>query len=95
MEHLYIISYDISDPKRWRAIYNLMLGHGEWLQLSVFQCRLGEARLLTLEAALKEIMHQREDHVLIVDVGPAQNVLPRVRSLGKKFEAVAREPVIV
>jgi CRISPR-associated protein Cas2 len=95
MEHLYIISYDISDPKRWRAIYNLMLGHGEWLQLSVFQCRLGEARVLLLEAALKEIMNQREDHVLIVDIGPAKSVAPRVHSLGKRFDAVVREPVIV
>ena len=40
-------------------------------------------------------MNQREDHVLIVDVGPADGVKPRVQSLGKSFQAVQREAVIV
>ena len=95
MEHIYLITYDIADPKRWRQIFKLMRGYGEWLQLSVFQCRLSQARALQLEAALKEAMNQNEDHVLLVDVGPAENVAPKVRSLGKLFEPVARQAVIV
>ena len=50
MEHLYIISYDISQPKRWRRVFKIMKGYGEWLQLSVFQCRLSKTRVLQLEA---------------------------------------------
>ncbi len=95
MEHLFIISYDISDPKRWRRVFRTMKGYGEWLQLSVFQCRLTRMRMLQLEAELREAMNQREDHVLIVDVGPADGVTPRVQSLGKQFETVRREAVIV
>jgi CRISPR-associated protein Cas2 len=95
MDHLYVISYDISDPKRWRLIFKLMKGYGEWLQLSVFQCRLSRTRVLEVEAALRERMNQREDHVLILDLGPAENVIPRVRSLGKQFAAVERTAVIV
>lgn len=95
MEHLYIISYDISDPKRWRRIFRIMRGYGEWLQLSVFQCRLTPVRRLQLEAALREAMNQAEDHVLMVDIGPAEQVAPRVRSLGKRFEAVERRAVVV
>ena len=38
-ENLYIVAYDISDPRRWRRVFRLMNGYGEWLQLSVFQCR--------------------------------------------------------
>jgi CRISPR-associated protein Cas2 len=95
MDHLYVISYDISDPKRWRLIFKLMKGYGEWLQLSVFQCRLSRTRVLEAEAALRERMNQREDHVLILDLGPAENVIPRVRSLGKQFAAVERTAVIV
>ena len=95
MDHLYVISYDIRDPKRWRLIFNLMKGYGEWLQLSVFQCRLSRTRLLEVEAALRERMNQREDHVLILDLGPAEHVSPRVRSLGKQFAAVERAAVIV
>ena len=36
MEHLFIISYDIADPKRWRRVFRVMKGYGAWLQLSVF-----------------------------------------------------------
>lgn len=95
MEHLYIISYDISEPKRWRRVFKCMKGYGEWLQLSVFQCRLSRMRMIRLEAELAEIINQREDHVLILDLGPAENVDPGVRSLGKIFEPVTREAVIV
>jgi CRISPR-associated protein Cas2 len=95
MERLFIISYDISEPKRWRRVYRLMRGYGEWLQLSVFQCRLSRMRVLQLEAELKDLINQDEDHVLILDIGPAEEVMPHVRSLGKVFEAVQRQAVIV
>lgn len=36
----YLITYDIRDPKRWRKVYALLKGYGEWLQLSVFRCLL-------------------------------------------------------
>lgn len=94
-EHLYIVTYDISDQKRWRAIFKLMKGYGEWLQLSVFQCRLNRRRHAELLATLDEIIHHADDHVLMLDLGPADNVEPRVVSLGKDFEAVERIPVIV
>lgn len=95
MEHLYIVAYDIRDDKRWRRVFRAMHGFGQWLQLSLFQCRLDRIRLLEMEAALREVANQREDHVLIVDLGPADNVQPRVRSIGKPFAPVTREAVIV
>jgi CRISPR-associated protein Cas2 len=95
MEHLYVVSYDISDARRWRRVFRIMKGYGEWLQLSVFQCRLSRARLVQLEAALREAMNQSEDHVLILNIGPADSVSLQVRSLGKAFQAVRREAVIV
>jgi CRISPR-associated protein Cas2 len=94
-EHLYIVSYDIRDQKRWRAIFSLMKGYGEWLQLSVFQCRLSRRRHAELLATLDEIIHHDHDHVLMLDLGVADNVDPRVVSLGKHFSPVTREPVIV
>jgi CRISPR-associated protein Cas2 len=95
MQHLYVVSYDIRCPKRWRRVFRTMNGYGEWLQLSVFQCRLDAMALLRLEATLAEEINQDEDHVLMVDLGPAENVQPRVRSLGKTFQPVTRESVIV
>lgn len=94
-EHLYIVAYDISDPRRWRRVFRLMKGYGEWLQLSVFQCRLSRKRHAELIALLDNILHHKEDHILLIDIGPAEKVAPRVVSLGKNFEPVQREPVIV
>ncbi|MFO7285616.1 MAG: CRISPR-associated endonuclease Cas2 [Gammaproteobacteria bacterium] len=95
-EHLFIVTYDISDPKRWRAVYGLMNGYGEWLQLSVFQCRLTPKRHAEMIATLDQLIHHDEDHVLIMDLGTPERVKPRVVSLGKAtFEPVQREPVIV
>lgn len=95
MEHLYVVTYDISNPKRWRRVFRIMEGYGDWLQLSVFQCRLGSTRLLELEAALAGAMNQAEDHVLLLDLGPMEGVSPKVKSLGKIFRPVARAVVIV
>lgn len=94
-QHLYIVTYDIADPKRWRRVFRLMHGYGEWVQLSVFQCRLSRRRHAELIALLDGIIHHRDDHVVLLDLGPAQAVTPRVVSLGKDFRPVEREPIIV
>jgi len=95
-EHLYIVTYDIANDRRWRTIFKLMHGYGEWLQLSVFQCRLTRARAIELQARLTQAISATEDHVMIVDVGPADGVRPHVSSLGKRpFEPIERVPVIV
>ena len=95
MEHLYIVVYDICDPKRWRRVFRLMNGYGEWVQLSVFQCRLSRRRHAELVARIDDLIDHDADHVVLVDVGVADGIDPRVVSLGKAFQAVRREPVIV
>lgn len=94
-EHLYVVTYDISDPKRWRRVFRVMQGYGEWLQLSVFQCRLSARRHAELIALVDGILHHKLDHLISIDLGPADRVTPRVVSLGKAFQAVRREPIIV
>lgn len=94
-EHLYVVTYDVGDTKRWRAVFKLMNGYGEWLQLSVFQCRLTRQRHAELIATLDLIIHHKDDHVILVDLGPAERVEPRVVSLGKAFAPIEREPIIV
>lgn len=95
-EHLYIVTYDIADDRRWRRVFKLMHGYGEWAQLSVFQCRLTRSRYVELTSRLSATIAAADDHVLIIDLGIADQVTPHVSSLGKRtFAAVERAPVIV
>lgn len=95
MEHLYVVSYDIREPRRWRKVFQAMHAFGERLQLSVFQCRLGKERVMKMEEILRRLVDQKVDHVLILDLGLAEHVELRVSSIGKAFEPVEPGPVIV
>lgn len=95
MEHTYLVCYDIREPRRWRKVYKTMKGYGDWLQLSVFQCRLSREKVLHLKDHLSDIVDGEEDHVVIIDLGPAENVKLRVEWIGKPFEPIERKPLIV
>jgi CRISPR-associated protein Cas2 len=70
MKQTYIVSYDVSDPKRLRKVFKLMRGYGDHVQLSVFRCELSHRGLVELRAKLAQVIHRDEDQVLFVDVGP-------------------------
>ena len=94
-ERLYLVTYDIADPKRWRAVFKTMKGYGRWLQLSVFQCRLTARRRAEMAGDIEDLIKPSEDHVLIVDVGLADRVRPRVESLGRPYQPPTRRATVV
>jgi len=95
MEHFYMVCYDIRNDKRWRQVYKKMKGYGEWLQLSVFQCRLDKMRFLRMEDEIRGLIDAKEDHVVLMDLGPADAIRLRVTSIGQAFEPIERRAVIV
>jgi CRISPR-associated protein Cas2 len=94
-EHAYIVTYDISDPKRWRRVFKVMHGYGRWLQLSVFHCRLDGGRRAEMAMALEMLTDRETDHVLILDLGSADEVEFAVESLGKTFAPIERRAVVI
>jgi len=94
-EHAYVVAYDIADPKRWRRVFKLMKGYGRWLQLSVFHCRLDGGRRADMALALERLIDRAADHVVILDLGPAEDVELAVESLGKRFAPIERRAVVV
>ena len=94
-ERTYIVTYDISDGKRWRRVFKTLHGFGEWLQLSVFQCRLSRRRRAELETKRRELIKAGEDHVLVIDIGSADKTDIAVMSIGKAFSATEREAVVI
>lgn len=94
-ERLFIVTYDIADQRRWRRVFKTMNGYGEWIQLSVFQCRLTRRRRAELETRLRELIKAGEDHMLLIDVGPADQIHLAVESLGKTFARIERQAVVI
>ena len=72
MRHRYLVAYDVADPGRLRRVHKKLLGYGDPLQYSVFQCDLNDAEKLRMVEVLTELIHHREDRVMIVDIGPLQ-----------------------
>lgn len=73
-----------------------MKGFGAHLQLSVFQCELPEMDVVKMKAALAEVIHHQEDHVLIVDLGPTEGrPIKNIESLGRGFTQVERHAQVV
>lgn len=96
MRRCYLVAYDIADPKRLRRVFKTMKGYGVHLQLSVFQCDLPEIDLVRMKAALTEIIHHKEDQVLIIDLGPSEShPIKRFEVLGMALEAEERGPRVV
>lgn len=94
-ERLYIVAYDISDAKRWKRVFRIMKGHGTWLQLSLFQCRLSARRRIELGVRLEAAIQRDEDHVLILDLGPLARADVGIVSLGKGYEAPSRQAIVI
>ncbi len=94
-ERLYVVTYDISDRKRWRKVFKIMKGYGEWLQLSVFQCRISRRRLAELKSKLDREIHHTEDQVVVLDLGDADAVKPHVSSLGRDYTPIEKEVKVV
>ena len=94
-ERTYIVTYDISNQRRWRHVFKTLKGFGEWLQLSVFQCHLSRRRRAELETELRELIKTGEDHVLVIDIGPADKTDVVVMSIGKTFSAIERQAIVI
>jgi CRISPR-associated protein Cas2 len=83
MRRIYVVTYDISSPKRWRHVYKTMKGFGQHIQLSVFRCDLTASEVLEMKATLEAEIDRGEDQVLIVDLGPSRGRAHRVEALGR------------
>lgn len=65
----YLVTYDISDPKRWRKVHDVALEFGEPFQYSVFLCDVDRRELVQLHAELSDAINHAADRVAIIDLG--------------------------
>jgi len=73
MRRRYLITYDISDDKRRTHVFNALRDRGDHVQYSVFVCELNEREYVSLKGELQQMVHKKEDQVLLLDLGLADN----------------------
>ena len=92
----YVVTYDISDPRRLRRVFRVMKGFGRHVQLSVFVCDLSLLALARMKAELVEVVSPTEDQVLFVDVGPTDGRGVEVfDSIGRPYHERSREAQVL
>lgn len=62
-EQLWLITYDIAEPRRLRQVAKLMEEHGVRLQRSVFECLLTPTDLQRLQRRLEKEIEEEEDGI--------------------------------
>ncbi len=96
MRRLYIITYDISHPKRLRKVLTIMRGFGDHLQLSVFRAELSNKECIQMKMKLNPVIHHGEDQVLVIPIGPAGGEIEKdIEALGRPYEPSERCAVVV
>ena len=90
----WIVSYDISDPKRLRKVALTCEDFGVRKQYSVFLCRLSTTDFVRLRSRLYDVIHLEEDQVLFIPL--CAKCVQGIEAMGRPTEAHdARDVVIV
>ena len=94
MRNRYLVCYDVADPKRLRHTHSKMLGYGDPVQFSVFECELSRKEIAIMRSDLADILNMSEDRVLIADLGPVDKGR-RAEYIGVALPRAGREIAIV
>jgi CRISPR-associated protein Cas2 len=96
VRNTYLVCYDVSDDRRLRRVHKTMVGFGDRLQYSVFECKFSPADLARCKHALGKLIHHREDQVLLVDLGPVDGRGDRViTAVGRAYSTLDSPCIIV
>ena len=96
MRRCYLVTYDISDPKRWRRIFRAMKGYGEHWQYSVFFCVLKEIDRVRMQSELEAELNLKADQCIIIDLGAdEESARDAVAVLGESLPKMQSGMVVV
>jgi CRISPR-associated protein Cas2 len=92
----YLVSYDIADPDRLRRVHNVVKASAVRVQYSVYEALMTEKERVLLEDRLKQVINQKEDQVIFLDLGSAYRTeLPEITTLGLVYKPQVRSSVVL
>jgi len=92
---VFIVSYDVSDPKRLYRVHKKMKGFGDAIHYSVFKCKLSDRDKIELIATLSDIIKHDEDRIMIIDLGSADgDVDNRIEFIGVHLKEDNKQAMI-
>jgi CRISPR-associated protein Cas2 len=91
----FLVTYDVSDDKRRTQIFKTLYAYGDHAQYSVFFCELSAREYVDLCGKLRRVLHEKEDQILILDLGPAANPLDSgLHCLGRPYRPTSAVLVV-
>lgn len=74
----YLIAYDITEDRRRNHVANTLAAYGDRIQYSVFIADLKPAKSVRLRTAIRELIDEKEDSVLLCDLGATNSITDAV-----------------
>lgn len=71
---VYLIAYDICNPRRLARVHRYLLGYRVGGQKSVYECWLTPGELVRVRADLEDLMDSEEDRIHILQLDPRMTV---------------------
>lgn len=67
---IFLVAYDVTEPRRWRQVYRYLLGYRVGGQKSVLEVMATPTELRDMREALMEMIDSDEDRLHIVALDP-------------------------
>jgi len=58
-----VVTYDISEDRRRTKIHKVLSSYGQWMQFSVFECKLSATEYTKLRNRLDKLIKLEEDSI--------------------------------
>lgn len=75
-----VVSYDIPNNKRRTRIHKTLKSYGEWMQYSIFECRLTKVQFATMRARLDKLIDAKIDSVRFYSL--CESCIPKIERIG-------------
>lgn len=90
---LYLVAYDIADPKRLRRVAKTCEDYGIRVERSVFECDLSNADMAELWTKISQIVDLQEDCAVSYRIDAADR--RHIRRLGSVGETLSADDIVI